>query len=88
MIVILWIMPYKSIEELPAVLRRVLPKDAQEIYLKAFNSAFEQYKEPVKRRFGEPLEEVAIKVAWSAVKKTYEKNDNGSWVRKNRTGDF
>jgi len=81
-------MPYETIADLPPTLRRVLPKEAQEIYLKAFNSAFEDYKDPVKRRFGEPLEEVAIKVAWSAVKKTYEKNDNGSWVKKNRAGDF
>jgi cation transport regulator len=81
-------MPYETIDDLPPTLKRVLPKEAQEIYLKAFNSAFEDYKDPVKRRFGEPLEEVAIKVAWSAVKKVYEKNDNGSWVKKSRTGDF
>jgi cation transport regulator len=81
-------MPYETIADLPPTLKRVLPKEAQEIYLKAFNGAFEEYKEPVKRRFGEPLEEVAIKIAWSAVKKIYEKNDNGSWVKKSRTGDF
>lgn len=81
-------MPYNSISDLPADIKRVLPKEAQEIYLKAFNAAFEQYKEPVKRRFGEPLEEVAIKVAWSAVKKKYEKNDLGSWVKKSRLDDF
>jgi len=81
-------MPYETINDLPPTLRRVLPKEAQEIYLKTFNSAFKEYGESVKRRFGEPLEEVAIKVAWSAVKKKYEKNDNGSWVKISRTGDF
>lgn len=81
-------MPYEKIDELPPTLRRILPKDAQEIYLKAFNSALEEFEDPVKRRFGDPIEEVAERLAWSAVKKIYEKNDNGSWVKKSRKDDF
>jgi len=81
-------MPYKKIDDLPANLRRVLPKEAQEIYLKAFNHAMEDFKDPVKRRFGDPVEEVAARIAWSAVKKKYEKNDLGSWAKKSRLDDF
>jgi cation transport regulator len=81
-------MHYEKIDDLPPTLKRVLPKEAQEIYLKAFNSALEDYEDPVKRRFGDSIEEVAERLAWSAVKKVYEKNDNGSWVKKSRTGDF
>ena len=48
-----------------------LPAHAQEIFKEAHSSALEQYKDPDKRRGGkkESKEEVAHKVAWSAVKK-------------------
>ena len=48
-----------------------LPSHAQEIFKEAHSSALEQYKNPDKRRGGkkESKEEVAHKVAWSAVKK-------------------
>lgn len=70
-------MPYKSISELPESVRNVLPKHAQEIYKEAFNSAYDQYDTPEERRGNESREEVAHKVAWSAVKKAgYEKGDD------------
>jgi cation transport regulator len=34
-------MPYKNIEDLPERVQDNLPKHAQEIYLKAFNSAWD-----------------------------------------------
>ena len=40
------------------------------IYLKAFNSAWDQYKEPEERRGNESREETSHKVAWAAVKQT------------------
>ncbi|MEB3703016.1 ChaB family protein [Candidatus Bealeia paramacronuclearis] len=58
-----------------------LPEHAQEIYLKAFNSAFNQYKSSAKRRGNETQEEAAHKVAWAAVKKQYEKSGD-HWVLK------
>lgn len=73
-------MPYQSNDELPDSVRNNLPKHAQEIYRKAFNSAWEEYKNPEDRRGDESREEVAHKVAWSAVKKEYHKED-GEWVR-------
>ncbi len=64
-------MPYRSIRALPKPVRENLPKKAQEIYMKAFNNADEQYKNEV----------TAHKVAWSAVKKEYTKR-GGKWVKK------
>jgi len=75
-------MPYKSLEDLPERVKENLPHHAQEIYMEAFNSAWEQYKEPEERRGKESREEAAHKVAWSAVKKKYEKSEKGEWVEK------
>ena len=46
-------------------------------YLKKHSSTLEQSKDPDKRRGGkkESKEEVAHKVAWSAVKKKYKKDN-------------
>jgi cation transport regulator len=41
-----------------------------------------EYKDPSERRGKESREEVAHKVAWSAVKKVYEKDSDGNWVEK------
>jgi cation transport regulator len=61
-----------------------LPSHAQEIFKEAHSSALEQYKDPDKRRGGkkESKEEVAHKVAWSAVKKKYKKGEDGKWIKK------
>ncbi len=74
-------MPYRKISSLPDSVKNHLPVDAQKIYLKAFNSAFEAYGDPSKRREDADLEETACRIAWSAVKKKYKKNDSGQWVR-------
>ncbi|HEY9189827.1 MAG TPA: ChaB family protein [Sulfurovum sp.] len=74
-------MPYDRLEDLPASVRDNLPKHAQEIYKEAFNSAWEEYEDPQKRRDDASLEETAHKVAWAAVKHSYEKKD-GEWVEK------
>jgi len=75
-------MPYKTLNELPDSVKKYLPRHAQEIYKEAFNHSWVEYADPKKRRTEESLEEVAHKVAWSAVKKVYQKNDNGQWVSK------
>lgn len=67
-------MPYKSITQLPKPVKQNLPTHAKEIYKEAFNSAYKQYD----HRQGH--EEIAHRVAWSAVKKKYHKNKVGSWV--------
>ena len=76
-------MPYKTDAELPESVRNVLPSHAQDIYRKAFNSAWDEYADASKRRGGESQEETAHKVAWAAVKDKYEKDDaSGSWKPK------
>jgi cation transport regulator len=65
-------MPYQQIDDLPETVKAHLPKHAQEIFQAAFNSALEEYHE----------EERAFRVAWSAVKRNYEKGDNGQWHKK------
>lgn len=79
-------MPYKNIQELSPKIRNSLPEHAQSIYMNAYNNAFEEYKDPKKRRGGDKTkdapESVAHKVAWAAVKKKYKKEDKGKWMEK------
>ena len=72
-------MPYKRLSDLPEGVRNHLPKHAQEIYQKAFNSAWRQYALPSKRRQPVSREETAHRVAWAAVEKAYEKGADGAW---------
>lgn len=65
-------MPYNNNSDLPKNITAHLPEHAQSIFRKAFNNAHEQYKN----------EETAFKVAWAAVKKEYEKDMHGIWVKK------
>jgi cation transport regulator len=74
-------MPYNKISELPDSVRDNLPKHAQEIFKEAYNSAWDQYADPEERRGDASREETANRVAWSAVKNEYEKQD-GKWVKK------
>jgi cation transport regulator len=76
-------MPYDKIQDLPDSVRENLPKHAQEIYRSAFNSAWEQYKDSEDRRGDSTREETAHQVAWAAVKRKYEKNEqSGRWTEK------
>jgi cation transport regulator len=75
-------MPYQNVSELPDSVKNVLPDHAQDIYKEAFKSAYEQYKDPEDRRDDADREEVSHRVAWAAVKKVYEKGDDGTWHKK------
>jgi cation transport regulator len=75
-------MPYDRVSDLPDSVRNNLPKHAQEIYMEAYNSAWDQYKDPEDRRGDATREETAHRVAWSAVKNDYEKGDDGRWTKK------
>lgn len=74
-------MPYKTNSELPDSVKSALQNvgHAQDIYKEAFNSAWEQYKDPEERRGDADGEEVAHRVAWGAVKQKYEKAADGKW---------
>lgn len=76
-------MPYDSTTELPRSVRENLPDHAQEIYLAAFNNAWDQYSDPEKRRGDASREETAHRVAWAAVKNEYEKDEEtGEWKKR------
>ncbi|MEE4659820.1 MAG: ChaB family protein [Halieaceae bacterium] len=74
-------MPYKNLSELPDNVRSSLPQHAQEIYLAAFNNAWDQYSDPAERQGDATREETAHKVAWAAVKQQYVKQGD-LWRRK------
>jgi len=74
-------MPYEKISELPNSVQNNLPKHAQEIYKEVYNNAWDEYSDPKERHGNESREETAHKVAWTAVKKKYVKED-GKWVPK------
>lgn len=66
-------MPYETNADLPSPVRRALPMHAQDIYREAFNHAFSAHG-------GDPRqEEASHRIAWAAVKRSYEKVGN-RWV--------
>ena len=75
-------MPYNNRSDLPDGVKDNLPAHAQDIYKEAFNNAWDQYKDPEDRDGDADREEVAHRVAWSAVKQKYEKGDEGEWTEK------
>lgn len=72
-------MPYDTRSDLPDSVKHVLPAHALDIYKEAFNSAWNEYKDPDDRKKGGSREEAAHRVAWAAVKKKYEKGDDATW---------
>jgi len=77
-------MPYQTNNDLPESVRDALPAHAQDIYRAAYNSAWDEYANAHQRRGDESREEAAHRVAWAAVKHTYEKDDaTGKWTAKN-----
>lgn len=75
-------MPYDNLSELPDQVKNSLPKHAQEIYIAAYNNAWDQYKDPADRKGNDTREETSHKIAWAAVKNKYEKRNDG-WQKKN-----
>lgn len=76
-------MPFNSTSDLPDNVKNVLPSHAQEIYMEAFHSAWQEYNKPEERRGSSSREETAHRVAWSAVKNKYEKDEaTGKWKEK------
>ena len=66
-------MPYRANSDLPPSVRNHLPEHALSIYREAFNHAFAAHA-------GDPRqEEAAHRIAWAAVKRSYEKIGD-EWV--------
>ena len=71
--------PYDTLDELPKNVKSVLPVSAQLIWLKVFNSIFEETGD----------EDRARKGAWSKVKEKYEKDpDKKKWQKKACLEDY
>jgi cation transport regulator len=68
-------MPYTESDPPEAI--KALPKDAQRIWVSAFNSAFRALEGSSKDR-----EQRAHRIAWSAVKQKFQQNENGKWAEK------
>jgi cation transport regulator len=67
-------MPYENVDDLSEPVRKHLPKHAQEIYRAAFNNAWDAYGHDEKR---------AHQIAWAAVRRDYEKDEEtGQWKKK------
>lgn len=66
-------MPYQDIRALPNRVANYLPKHTQEIFLAAFNHAFEEYGRD---------EKLAFRFAWSAVERNFEKGEDGERQKK------
>jgi cation transport regulator len=68
-------MPYRTNSDLPSRVRGHLPSHAQDIYRAAFNHAFAAHRDDPRQ------EEIAHRVAWVAVKRSYVKAGD-QWVRR------
>jgi cation transport regulator len=68
-------MPYQLNSDLPLSIRGHLPEHPQSIFRAAFNAAFEARASDPRR------EEAAHRIAWAAVKRSYEKVGT-RWVAK------
>jgi cation transport regulator len=77
-------MPYHDLAELPKRIKDSLPLEAQELYKKAHNRAWDEYKDPKKRSGQETLDEIADRIALAAVEKEYERDHRGNWHRKKK----
>ena len=66
-------MPCHSTDDLPSAVRDHLPPHAQDIYRAAFNHAFVAHADDIRQ------EEIAHRIAWAVVKRSYVK-DGERWV--------
>jgi len=60
-------MPYSTNSDLPPSIQNRLPQHAQDIFREAFNHSWHEYANDPRQ------EEIAFRVAWSAVKRQYKK---------------
>jgi cation transport regulator len=74
-------MRYESINDLPETLQDILPEEAQQIYLEAYQKSYDRYKE---ERGGQATREsVAHRDGMAAVKREYvHDEETGNWYPK------
>jgi cation transport regulator len=84
------LMRYEKKSDLPDTIRDVLPHEAQELYLEAYQKSYDNYKAPEGGELSQ--ESVAHRDGWTAVQQEYEQDkETGEWHRKgeesSETGD-
>ena len=75
-------MPFSKNTQLPLTIRKHLPVGAQTIFREVFNQAWHRHENPKYRKPGTTQEETAHRIAWFAVKKSYQKGKSGKWIKK------
>ena len=75
-------MPFEAVKQLPVTIRDTLPDQAQEIYRKAYNQAWEEYDKEDHRGLNQ--QGLAHQRGWTAVQHEYV-FDLGQWHRKGET---
>jgi cation transport regulator len=70
-------MPYATNDDLPAAVRAHVSEHGQDIFREAFNHAWQTYADDPRR------EEIAFRVAWTAVKKACVKTGE-DWAPRRR----
>jgi cation transport regulator len=65
-----------------------LPRRARDIYEEMYSSAWEQYESDLARRDNASLEETARRIAWTAVKQLYKKDETTGIWQKCQTQDW
>ncbi len=74
-------MRYESKQDLPQTLQDTLPEEAKDIYVEAYQKAWEEYKEWEGGELGQ--QSVAHQKAMAAVKREYTKmEETGKWYAK------
>ena len=69
---------YESVKDLPETVQDVLPREAQEVYLEAYNTSWENYDEEATSELSR--EAFATRDAWTAVKREFTKDEEtGTW---------
>jgi cation transport regulator len=69
---------YESIEDIPDSLRSTLPREAQEVYLRAYQESWDTYEEHQGGELGRAA--VAHRDGWNVMSKQYAKHpSSGKW---------
>lgn len=77
-------MKYETTKDLSPTIRDVLPEDAQQLYLDAYNRAWEEYDQDT--AIGQSRETLAHQQGWMAVRHEYVQDQGtGLWHRKGET---
>lgn len=75
-------MLYKSREELPENIREALPEEAQNLYIKAYNSAYKDHQDS-QRPAHVSLHQIANEQAWKVVGREWQKDtEHNVWIKK------